>query len=110
MSFVFFADQIYIAYRSYIGQFEKGKERIRNRTVKQCYYCENFFVKNDLNMKKHLWICAGRESITYSFDNGQIITFQHNFKYLRYVPFTVYFDFEATTGDSSFFLTQKCLL
>ena len=54
MSFVFFTDQIYMAYRSYIGQFEKGEERITNRTVKQCYYCENFFVKNDLNMKKHL--------------------------------------------------------
>ena len=54
MSFVCFTDQIYMAYRSYIGQFEKGKERIRNRTVKQCYYCENFFVKNDLNMEKHL--------------------------------------------------------
>ena len=44
----------------------------------------------------------GKES-HYSFDNGQIITFQDNFKYLGDIPFTVYFDFETTTGDSVFF-------
>ena len=60
-------------------------------------------------MKKHLAICAAREGITSSFDNGQIITFQDNFKYLGDVPFTVYFDFEMSTGDSGF-LTQKCSL
>ena len=54
-------------------------------------------------MKKRLTICAAREGITYSFDNGQIINFQDNFKYLGDVPFTVYFDFEITTGDSVFF-------
>ena len=54
-------------------------------------------------MKKHLTICAAREGITYSFDNGQIINFQDNFKYLGDVPFTVYFDFKITTGDSVFF-------
>ena len=51
-------------------------------------------------MKKYLTICAAREGITYSFDNGQIIIFQDNFKYLGDVPYTVYFDFETTTGDS----------
>ena len=55
-------------------------------------------------MKKHLTICAAREGITYSFDNGQIINFQDNFKYLGDVPFTVYFDFEITTG---FFRSQN---
>ena len=100
----FFTDQIYMAYRSYSGQFAKGKEQITNRTVKQCYYCKNFFRKNGANMKKHLSICAAREGITYSFDNGQIITFQDNFKYLGDVPFTVYFDLKTTTGDSGFFL------
>ena len=54
-------------------------------------------------MKKHLRICAARERITYSFDNGQIITFQDNFKYLGDVPFIIYFDFETTTGDSVVF-------
>ena len=33
-------------------------------------------------MKKHLQVCAVKEGITYSFDHGQIITFQDDFKYL----------------------------
>lgn len=94
----FVTDQIYLAYRSYVGRFEKGVERISNRVVKQCHYCENLFAKNDEAMKKHLSICATREGITYSFDNSQIITFQDNFKYLGDVPFTAYFDFETTAG------------
>ena len=103
----FFTNQIHLAYRSYIGRFDKGTEHICNRIVWQCHYCENFFAKNDENMKKHLTICAAREGITHSFDNGQIITFQDNFKYLGDVPFTVYFDFETTTGDSVFFLSEN---
>ena len=38
----------------------------------------------------------------YTFENGKIISFQDNFKYLGDVPFTVYFDFETTTGDIIF--------
>ena len=34
---------------------------------------------------------------------GDIISFQDNFRYLGYVPFTVYFDFETTTDDTVFF-------
>ena len=44
-----------------------------------------------------------KEGITYCFENGDVISFQDNFKYLRNVPFTVYFDFETTTGDAVFF-------
>ena len=58
--------------------------------------------KNNEAMTKHLEIWSVREGITYSFDNSQIITFQDNFKSLSEVPFTVYFDFERTTGDSVF--------
>ena len=95
----FFTDQIYLAYKSYLGRFDKGKECI----FFFFFYCENLFAKNDEAIKKSLEICAAREGITFSFDNGQIITFQDNFKYLGDVPFTVYFDFETTTGDSAFF-------
>ena len=95
----FFTDQMFLAYKSYIGRMDRGKERVSSR----CYFCENFFAKNEEAMKKHLTIFAAREGITYSFDNGQIITFQDNFKYLGDIPFTVYFDFETTTGDSVFF-------
>ena len=59
--------------------------------------------KNNEAMTKHLEIWSVREGITYSFDNSQIITFQDNFKSLSEVPFTVYFEFERTTGDSVFF-------
>ena len=60
-------------------------------------------------MKKLTQVCRAKEDITYCFNNREIISFQDNFKYLGDVPFTVYFDFEATTGDTVF-LTQKCLL
>ena len=54
-------------------------------------------------MQKDLPICAAKEGITYSFDNAQIIDYQDNFKYMGDVPFSVYFDFETTTGDAVFF-------
>ena len=55
-------------------------------------------------MKKHLSICSAKEGITYAFDNGQILNYQDNFKYLNDLPFTVYFHFETTTvGNSVFF-------
>ena len=54
-------------------------------------------------MQNHLSICATKERITYSFDNSQIIDYQDNFKYMGDVPFSVYFDFETTTGDAVFF-------
>ena len=99
----FFTGQIFLAYKSYIGRIDRSKECIFSRAVKQCHFCENLFAKNEEAMKKHLTICAAREGITYSFNNGQIINFQDNFKYLGDVPFTVYFDFETTAGDSVFF-------
>ena len=103
----FFTNQIYLAYKSYLGHFEKGKECISNGVVKQCHYCEKFFAKTDEAMKKHLSICAAREGITYAFDNGLIITFQDNFKYLGDVPFSVYFDFETTTTGGYVFFDAK---
>ena len=54
-------------------------------------------------MKKQLTTYPDNEGITYSFDNGQIITFKDNFKYFGDVPFTVYFAFETTTGDCAFY-------
>ena len=50
-------------------------------------------------LKKHLSISAAREGIICAFDNGQIVNFQDNFKYMGDVPFTVYFNFETTTGS-----------
>ena len=44
-------------------------------------------------MKKHTKGCDAKEGVTYKFDNGNIISFEDNFKYMGNVPFTVYFDF-----------------
>ena len=98
----FFTNKIYLAYRSYKGRFDKGKERICHRVVKQCYYCKNVFAKNDESLKKHLQVCAAKEGVTYSFDNGQIISFQDNFKSLGDVLFTVYFDFDNVDMSQEF--------
>ena len=98
-----FTNHIHTAYKSYIGRFDKEKERISNRKIRQCHYCQNYFAKNKRAMQKHLSICAAKEGITYSFDNGQIIDYQDNFKYQGNVPFSVYFDFETNIGDSVFF-------
>ena len=65
-------------------------------------------------MKNHMSICSAREGITYAFDNGQILNYQDNFKFLGDLPFTVYFDFETTTGgksvffDPSMYVTSYC--
>ena len=53
-------------------------------------------------MKKHLPICSAKGGIAYAFDNGHIVNFQDSFKYLVDVPFTVYFEFETTCGNSAF--------
>ena len=105
----YFSPNIHLAYKSYIVKFEKGKEKVINRTVRQCHYCKHYFGKNQENMQKHLSICAAKEGITYSFDNSQIIDYQDNYRYIGDLRFTVYFDFETTTGDAVF-LTLKCSL
>ena len=98
-----FTDEIHTTYRRYVGRFDKGKERVSYRIVRQCCYCRYFLAKNEEDMQKHLSVCAAKEGMTYSSDNGQIIDYQDNFKYMGDVPFYVYFDFETTTGDSVFF-------
>lgn len=60
---------------------KKKNEIACHRTVKQCPYCKNFFAKSDANMKKYTRICGGKEGVVCSFNNGDIISFQDNFKY-----------------------------
>lgn len=52
----FFTHQIHLVYRSYIGQMRKGNENIGHSDVKQSHYCENYFAKNDENIKKHIQV------------------------------------------------------
>ena len=99
----YFTSEIHLAYRNYFSHFDKGKEIARHRTVYQCYYCQKIFAKSKENIKKDLSVCSAKEEITYAFDNGHILNYQDNFKYLGDLPFTVYLDFETTTGNSPFF-------
>ena len=98
----YFTNDINFAYRSYINKKQKGKETILHQIVRQYHYCGNYFAKSQDAMIKHTNVCAAKERIIYSFENGKIISFQDDFKYLGDVPFMVYFDFETTTGDAVF--------
>ena len=89
---------------------EKGREKTYNRAVKQCHYCQNYFDKSVDKMQKQLSICAAKEGVTYSFDNGQITDYQDNFKYIGDLPFSVYFNFETTTGNAVFFYSKMFLI
>ena len=99
----YFSPEIHLAYRGYLGTFENGQEKVYNRVVRQCYYCHHYFAKSKEKMQTHLSICAAKEGITYSFDNNQIIDYPDNYKYMGDLPFSVYFDFETTTGNVVFF-------
>ena len=111
----YFSSNIQLAYKSYIGHMERGKERISNRTVRKCYHCQNYFAKYNDKMQKHLSICAAKDGVTYSFDNAQIIDYQDSFKYIGDLSFSIYFDFEITTGnavffDSKMFVISYCMI
>ena len=99
----YFCPQIQLSYRCYIGFTKEGAEKIIIRTVRQCHYCCNYFAKAEQKMKEHISVCSAKEGIIYSFDNSQIIDYQDNYKYMGDLPFSIYFDFETTTGDAVFF-------
>ena len=61
-------------------------------------------------MKKDLSVCSAKGGITYTSDNGQIVNFQDNFKYLGDVFFPFYFDFDTTTGNSAFSETEMYVI
>ena len=100
---VFFAPSIHLAYHTSIEKSRGGEKKMVHYTAKQCHYCESYFVKSEERMKKHLSCCAGKAGFVYSFDNGKIIDYQDHYKNLGDVPFSIYFDFEATTGSVVFF-------
>ena len=54
-------------------------------------------------MEQHVLCCSGRAGIDYSFDNGTIINYQDNFSKIGDLPFTIYYDFETTTGSAIFY-------
>ena len=105
----YFAPQIFLSFHTGIKKMQNGKKIMNHTTARQCHYCSNYFVKSAEKMKKHLSVCAGRAGFIYSFDNRKIIDYQDNFKSLGDVPFSIYFDFETTTGSVVFFM-RRCML
>ena len=47
----YFTSEIHLAYRIYLGYFEKEKRQNKNKTVRQCHYCQNVLVKSKEQMK-----------------------------------------------------------
>ena len=95
----FFTAGLYLAYRTYYSRSIKGWQCIIHPTARQCYYCDHYFVSRPV-FEKHIKRCSNLVGIAYEFNNKKIISFQDNFRYMGDFPFTVYFDFETTTGDS----------
>ena len=99
----FFAPEICLGFYTSYETMRKGKKVTDHTRARQCHYCNNYFVKSSEKMEKHLSCCAGKARFTFSFDNGKIIDYQDHYKNLADLPYTVYYDFEATTGSVVFF-------
>ena len=54
-------------------------------------------------MQEHILCCPGQAGFNYLFDNGKIINYQDNFNKIGDLPFSIYSDFETTTGSAVFF-------
>ena len=67
----YLTDSIYLAFRSYIERKVKGEQKVYHPTIRQCFYCENDFVKSKEALEKHNKVCASNEGIIYTFENGE---------------------------------------
>ena len=110
-----FCPVILLACRIYVEKFRNGSKYICHTTARQSYYCNNYFVKSEEKMNQHISVYAAKVKITYSFDNAKIIDYRDNYRYMDDVPFTVYFDFETTTGnavsfDTKMFIVSYCMI
>ena len=80
-------------------------EKVKNiflQKVRQCHYC------NNQKLQKHISCCSGKAGFEFSFDNGKLIDYQDHYSNLGDIPFSVYYNFETTTG-SMFFCLFVCL-
>ena len=107
--------QKYLAFHTNIEKIRDGKKIFSHTGARQCHYCNNYFIKSAGKMEKHLSCCAGKAGFTFSFDNGKIIDYQDHYKNLGDLPFTVYYDFETTTGsvvffDAKMFVVSYCMI
>ena len=99
----FFTPKIHLGFRTTIGKSRKGGNVLNHNHAKQCHYCNNYFIKSDEKTKKHLSICSGKAGFTFSFDNEKIVDYQDHYRNLGDLSFSIYYDFETTTGSVVFF-------
>ena len=99
----FFAPEIHLDFRTSIEKSKNGEKVLNHTRAKQCHYCNNYFIKSNEKMKKHLSVCSGKAGFTFSFDNGKIVDYQDHYRNLGDLPFSIYHDFETTTGSVVFF-------
>lgn len=101
--FCYFAPYIYLSFNTSVEKL-KNREKFLNHTgARQCHYCNNYFVKSAQKNEKTLVCCAGKAGFTFSFDAEEVIAYQDHYKKLGDVPFSIYYDFEITTGSVVFF-------
>ena len=93
----YYTDDLALAYRTHYLRKVKETDVISNLVYRQCYYCDHFFIRKSV-LEKHIKLCSSVAGVAYKFNNRKIVSFQDNFKFMGDLPFTVYFDFETTTG------------
>ena len=93
----YFAPKIHLAFSTY---HTRGNRTNRTYTAaKQCPYCQNVFLKNEERIATHVKCCAGQAGYSLVFDQS-VVNYQENFNKIADVPFSVYYDFETTTGSA----------
>ena len=108
----FFAPKIYLAFSTF---HSRGDRMVRTNTAaKRCPYCQNFFLKSDEKMAAHVKVCAGQASYSLIFDQS-VVNYQENFNKISDVPFSIYYDFETTTGsaiytDAKMYVVSYCMI
>ena len=110
-----FCPDISLTFRARADRICKGE--LKNFSVKArlCPFCSNYFVKPEKKMKKHMSVCSGKAGFKFSFENGKIINYQDHYNNLGDLPFSVYYDFETTTGnavvfDAKMYIVSYCMI
>ena len=107
----YFAPKIYLAFSTY---HTRGNRTNRTYTAKQCPYCQNVFLKNEERIATHVKCCAGQAGYSLVFDQS-VVNYEENFNKIADVPFSVYYDFETTTGsaiytDAKIYVVSYCMI
>ena len=99
---VYIAKSVRLAYRAITS---RGKRDIESLTAEYCSGCNKFFIQKK-DLEKHLEICGAKRGVIYKFENQNISSFEDNIKFMREVPFAIYFDLKTTCGKKSTSLTM----